>query len=62
MRDPEDMHYPMWEAIRMEANHLVVFEGMPARVKMDISFVDTAIRRTGVFSKPLRTMACWIEE
>lgn len=59
MRKTEDMHYYLWEALCMEAYNL---EELPARVNMDINFVNTAMRRTGVFSKPLRTMACWIEE
>lgn len=61
MRDFEEMHYYLWEAIRDEAVDMARRGILSCKVAEDFDFIDKSIKRQGCFSEKLRKMACRLE-
>lgn len=62
MRDPREMHYYLWEAIRDQAKDMVRLGLIPRGLNEDVDFIDGALKRQGGFNGILSKMACRIED
>lgn len=61
MRNVEDMHWFLWEAIVMQAQDMYSKGLLAESLMCDINFVTTFVEREGKFSEGMRHMACQIE-
>lgn len=61
MRNVEDMHWFLWEAIVMQAQDMYSKGLLAESLMADVNFITTAVKTRGVFSDRMKIMACGIE-
>ena len=61
-RDPNEMHWHLWEAVRLEASEMFRLGLISNILYNKVRYIDQEVKQEGAFTTKLRTLACELEE